>query len=87
MQPRTKFSVLSTYIFADVVERVERHDFECLTDAFDKFGKLAPHCNGVILIDQQDCVWAELRPSASLSAMSQQQRIFYQHYTHHQQAA
>lgn len=61
--------------------KTETHECECLTDAFKKLGELAPHNSGVILIDEQDTVWAEIRSAGNLKMMTAAQSSYYQLYT------
>jgi aromatic ring-opening dioxygenase LigB subunit len=75
-----QFTVIATFTDGDgYIQRTEQHEAADIYDAFREFGRQAARSNGVIVIDEHDCVWAEHRP-AQIEHMSDPQRIFYRHY-------
>ena len=73
------FRVLAVDMFAGEVRGIDEYECDSINEAFRKLGELAANRCGVIILDEHDGVWAEVRPS-QIYEMKREQRIFYRHY-------
>lgn len=58
----TTYTVLASHSRNNVVERIDEYTTDSMRDAFRKLGEWAPIACGVIVIDEQGNVWAEIAP-------------------------
>lgn len=81
-----RFTVLAVDMFADVVRGIDKIEVDSITEAHRQAGELMANRNGVIIVDDQDCVWFEFRPK-QIERITAEQRLFYRHYSKTEEVA
>jgi hypothetical protein len=75
-----KFRVITIFTDGDgFVERRDKYETDSLVDAYKELGRKAPISNGVLLVDDQNCVWAKFEPK-QLNQATTVEELKYQLY-------